>query len=316
MPDVVEDRGVDVALVAAEIRLPAARERVEVDSLCLLLALTAALPREHGAAEAGLVGRRTRLAQAPVPVHQEAPGDLGHPIVEKRIHVQLVPEDMSAVGLAVESPGRNPGIDVGCVPRAHLQQMAGVQAQQPLHLVVRLHPQVAHPPELLPARPMPRELGLEVPAAARRRAGLGQRVAGRRVPRGGGHDQLLHADCHPLPDLERQKLLDVVLRLVEAALNRHRVGAFEHAAPRRLADVQVRLPGLDLQRDHLGPERPRRDRIEVPALELLIAGDATVGHAPVERADDLDPPRPVLRGQRPLDPRVVDVRHADEPAAA
>jgi hypothetical protein len=173
MPDVVENRGVDVALVAAEIRLPTARKRVQVDSLRLLLALAAALPWEHGAAEARLVGRRTRFVQAPVPVHQQATSDLGHPVVQKRIHIQLVPEDMSAVGLAVESAGRNPRIDVGCLTRADLQQMAGVQAQEPLHLLVRLHLQVTHPPVLLPSRPMPPELRLEVPAAPRQGASLG-----------------------------------------------------------------------------------------------------------------------------------------------
>jgi hypothetical protein len=207
--------------------------------LRLLLALTAALPGEHGAAEAGLVGGRTRLAETAIAVHQEASGDLGHPIVEKRIHVQLVPEDMSAVGLSVEPAGRNPGIDVGRVTGAHLQQMTGVQVQQTLHLLIRWHLQVRHPPELLPRRPMPRELGLEAPRASRRRAGLRKRVTRRRIARGGEHDHLLHADRHALLDLERQNLLDVILRLVEAALNRHGVGALEDAAARRLADVQV-----------------------------------------------------------------------------
>src|SRR3984893_7421798 len=62
VPDVVEDRRVDVPLVVAEVGLPAARERVEVDPLGLLLAFTAALPREHRAAQPCLTGRRACLA--------------------------------------------------------------------------------------------------------------------------------------------------------------------------------------------------------------------------------------------------------------
>ena len=58
VPDVVEDRGVDVPLVAAEVRFPAARERVEVDALGLLGALAPALPREHRAPEPRRAGPR------------------------------------------------------------------------------------------------------------------------------------------------------------------------------------------------------------------------------------------------------------------
>ena len=59
LPDVVEDRRVDVALVAAEVRLPPARQRVDVDELGLLLAVAPALPRIHRSAEAG-ARRRSR----------------------------------------------------------------------------------------------------------------------------------------------------------------------------------------------------------------------------------------------------------------
>src|SRR6266496_3242934 len=45
VPDVVEDCRVHMALVTAEVRLPAPGQRVEVDPLGLLLAFAAALPR-------------------------------------------------------------------------------------------------------------------------------------------------------------------------------------------------------------------------------------------------------------------------------
>ena len=89
----------------------------------------------------------------------------------------------------------------------------------------------------------------------------------------------------------------------------------KHARAGRLADVQIRLPGLGLQRDDLGPERPRGDRAQVAAFQLLVARDAAIPHPAVDRRDHLDAPRPVLRDERPLDPCVVCVGHADEPAA-
>ena len=50
-------------------------------------------------------------------------------------------------------------------------------------------------------------------------------------------------------------------------------------------------------------------------LQLPVAGDTAIAHPAVDRRDHLDVPRPVLRDKRPLDPRVVRVAHADEPAA-
>ena len=54
----------------------------------------------------------------------------------------------------------------------------------------------------------------------------------------------------------------------------------------------------------------------MPALELQVARDATVGHTSVDRRDHLNPPRPVLRRQRPLDTRPVRMCHAHKPPAA
>ena len=76
LPDVVEDRRVDVALVAREVGLPLTRERVDVDELRLLLAIAPALPRIHRSAVAGPLGAGARLADAPVAIHQQPASDL------------------------------------------------------------------------------------------------------------------------------------------------------------------------------------------------------------------------------------------------
>src|ERR1019366_9045836 len=119
------------------------------------------------------------------------------------------------------------------------------------------------------------------------------------------------------PDGEREHLLDVVLHLVEAAVDGERLAAaVEDARARGLADVHVRLARLHLQPDHLGPERPGRHRVEVAALELLVARDAAVGHPPVQARYHLHPAGPVPGCERPLDTRLMDVGHAHEPPAA
>ena len=70
VPDVVEDRGIDVALIAAEITLPPPGQRVGVNDLGLLLAVASALPRIHGAGQARSGGIGASLADAAVAVHQ------------------------------------------------------------------------------------------------------------------------------------------------------------------------------------------------------------------------------------------------------
>ena len=181
-PDVEEDRGVDVPLVAAEIRLPAARQRVEVDALGLLAALAAALPREHRAPEPGLPGRRPGLPDPAVAIHQQPSRDLGQPDVEERERIHLVPEHVPAVGLAVEPAGGQPGIQVGGVPGADLKEVRDVQPEQHLDLLVSGHAHVACPPQFVPRRTMAPERGGEFVVPGRRRGRSHQRVADRRVP--------------------------------------------------------------------------------------------------------------------------------------
>src|SRR5690349_24379435 len=125
-PYVVEDRRVDVPLVPAEVRLPAARERVEVDTLGFLDSLAPALPREHRAAQPGRPGCRPGLAYPPVAVHQQPAGDFGQPDIEERERIALVPEDVPAIGLAVEPAGGQPGVEVSGVTGADLEDMRDV----------------------------------------------------------------------------------------------------------------------------------------------------------------------------------------------
>ena len=316
VPDVVEDRRVDVALAVAEVRVPVPRQRVEVDDLRLLAAVAAALPREHRARVARRACRRPRFAQAPVAVHEQLARDVGQARDEVAKDVQLVPEHVPAVRLAVQAARRDAGVVVGRVHRADLEDVRDVQAQQLLHARLAGHVDVARAPQLVPRADVAPERLLEVRVARARLAGIAQRLVDRAVARRVERDELLDAHRLALPDLEADDVLDVVLHLVQRALDVHGLAAAEHARAGGLGDVDVRLARLDVQGDDLRPERARRDGVEVAPLELAVARDAAVRHAPVERRHDLDRTRPVLRGERPLDRGLVGVGHAREAPAA
>jgi hypothetical protein len=139
-----------VALVVTEVRLPPAREWVEVDALRLLFAVAAASPRIHRAAITGLASVGPCLAEAPEAVHPQSAGDVGKAKVEEGEDVQLVPEDMSAIGLAVEASGRDAGIPVRRVAGADLQDVGDVKAQEKLDAIVTWQSHVPRTPQLVP----------------------------------------------------------------------------------------------------------------------------------------------------------------------
>src|SRR4051794_24946477 len=108
-------------LVVAQVRLPLSRLGIEVHCLGLLLAVGTTLPGEHHSRVAGLFSRRAGLVHATVPVHQESARNLRQPEVQKRVDVELIPEDVSAIGLTVETASGNARVEVGGVRRADLK---------------------------------------------------------------------------------------------------------------------------------------------------------------------------------------------------
>ena len=121
VPDVVEDRRVHVTLVAAEVRVPPSREWVDMHDLRLLFAVAAALPRVHRAPEPCCLGARSCLADPAIAVHQQSPRDLRQAVVQERVHVELVPKHVAAVGLTVQPAGRHAGVVMRRQPRARLK---------------------------------------------------------------------------------------------------------------------------------------------------------------------------------------------------
>ena len=169
-----------------------------------------------------------------------------------------------------------------------------MQPRQELDPLVTRKIDVARRPHVLPCRTVALERFVEVHVPQRRRPGLDQRVARGGVARGEEGHELLDAHRRPLAHVEREHLLDVVVHLVERAIHVELNAGGEHACAGGFADVHVRLPRLDLQRDDLGAEGPRADARDVAALELAVTRHAAVHHATVDRRDDLHPAGPVL----------------------
>ena len=76
----------------------------------------------------------------------------GQPEVEEGIDEELVPEDVPAICLAVEAASRDAGVVMGGQPRAHLQEMRGVEAQQELDALRRAEAPRRRPPRARPTR--------------------------------------------------------------------------------------------------------------------------------------------------------------------
>lgn len=97
--------------------------------LRLLGARTAALPGEHRSSQTCPAGRVTGRGQATVPVHEKAPCHFREVQGEAGQYEQLVPEDMSPVRLAVQSPGGHSDIQLGGVRGQRLKNMEEMQAK-------------------------------------------------------------------------------------------------------------------------------------------------------------------------------------------
>ena len=315
VPDVVEDGGVDVTLVVREVRIPRPRERVDVDQLRLLLAVASALPRIHRPAVAGLLRAGARLADPPVAIHQQASRDLRQTEVQKRIHVELVPEDVTAVRLTVQSTGRDAGVVMRRQSRAHLQQMRDVQAKQELHPPLSGQPHVADLPQLIPSVHMAFERLGERRVAVNALASVGHRIVDRTITRRVHAHHLFDANSRVLLDLEIEAVLDVVLHLIDASSDVKLLSAPVHARAGRLRDLDPRLPCADLQRDHVIARRARAFGIKMAAPQLVIPRNSTIQHTSVQDRQHLDWTRPILGNDLPFERAQMHPTHAHEPTA-
>ncbi len=122
--------------------------------------------------------------------------------------------------------------------------MGGVEAQQELHPVLVGHPDVAVVPQLVPRTLVTVEGLLEGAETPDRLLGVGQGLADRLVVRDVERDELLDADRSSLLEVEAQRLLGIVLHLIEPALGLQLTGVSIHARPCCLGLVDVGLTSL------------------------------------------------------------------------
>lgn len=94
------------------VRQPVAGARIQVIFLGLLLAAAAALPGVQRAAQAGRRGLAPRRVEPAIAVHQQPAGDVGQPAGQRWKDEQLVPEDVAAIGLAMQAARRHADIAV------------------------------------------------------------------------------------------------------------------------------------------------------------------------------------------------------------
>ena len=244
VPDVVEDGRAHVPLIPAQVRVPQPGARVEVHDLGLFLAVAATLPGVHRAPVADLASQCAGLVEPAVPVHQQASRDLRQPEVQKGIDVELVPEDVAAIGFPVEAAGGNARVQVGRVGGAGLQNVGGVEAQQELDPLVVGHPDVAVIPQLVPRTLVTVEGLLEGAQTSNRLLGIGQGFVDSLVVGGVERDELLDTNRSSLLEVEAQCLMGVVLHLIVPALGLQLTRVCVHARPYSLSHVDVGLTRL------------------------------------------------------------------------
>ncbi len=229
-----------MALQVGVVRDPAARLRVQVDDLALLAPAAPALPRIERAPEPLLPRDAPRLGQPPVTVHQQRPGDIGHAQLEEWEDVELVPEDMAPVGLAVQPARRDADVQFHRVGRDRLQQVKDVCPEGELCLLRdALELDIAAIPDPFPGQPV----GAEQPLVrAGPPDGLCSRVhrrADRRVARRvHGHD-LLDPERLALLAIEAEGLFHVTSFMVGRPLDRDLLPRPEDPGARRLGHLDV-----------------------------------------------------------------------------
>src|SRR5690606_38705284 len=103
--------------------------------------------------------------------------------------------------------------------------------------------------------------------------------------------------------LDLELLRDVTLLLESTRRALEPLVADEDARARRDRDAQIRLARAHAQADAFVPRRSAGHGLEVTVVERPVELRAVVHDPPVEGRAERDPPGPVLRGQRELEPR-------------
>ncbi len=229
--------------------------------------------------------------------------------VQIRQDEQLVPEDVPAVRLAVQSPGGYAHVQLGRVRGESLEQVEQVQAQDAAGLTGDV--QVGPPPQPVPGRGVRGEQFRVIGRPCHIVDGGQRRITDRRVTGGvQGHDLFDHARL-PVREGDPQPVGGAEGAQDGPALHgpaRRDTGA------RRAGDADVGGGGAAAQ--------PQRRRVhgsgvhpgQMPSGERAVAFDARVADVAVERALHLQLTRPAVRRELRTQHRQMWVGHVHETA--
>src|SRR3546814_5078854 len=151
-PGVVGDGQADVVLAARVVGHPPSRAQVEELFGCLLAAVAAALPREAGSGEAGGTGGVAGSGESAPAVVEQGSADRGEVCTDDGEDEQLVPEDVAAVALAVQTAGGDSGVDLDGVGRDGGEEVVGVQVGVQLCVALCVELDAEVPPQSPPRR--------------------------------------------------------------------------------------------------------------------------------------------------------------------
>ena len=272
----------------------------------------------------GRPGRASGGAQPTHPVLQQGAGEAGHPQREHREHEQLVPEDVSAVGLAVQTSGGDARIEVRGVERHRLQDVERAQPQRAQGVggdglggavrypVGEVESEAA--PQLAPRQLVADEQVVEPGRVGEqfycRQRGFGDgHVAG-------GHERrhLVDRDGYARSHRKLELVPDPAGLLPEPS--RCGRGTAHRGRARGHRDTQLGLGGAGHEQDARRVGLAPREHGEVACGQVAVARDAGVGDRPVDAGRDAQRPRPVLGRHDGLQPGQMGIAHVHEAALA
>ncbi len=214
----------------------------------------------------------------------------------------------------MQTPGRNPGIQVDGVHRYGLEDVEEVKVEYlGHHHLVGLRPYHASRPQAVPYVPMLAKQMVEIAGPAdlldRLQTGLRYRAVLRRIY--GAY--LFDMDRQSLSDRDVDQMTDAVVPPDDGTPSAQDVIPVLHPGPCRLGDPDLRLACHGLHPYDVASGAAAHDLLQMLVVQLLISVHQGVLHSAVQLRQHLHFSGPVLRGDDRLQSKDVGMLHAGEP---
>ena len=314
LPGVVGDGGVGMALQMRMVWQPPSRLWVQVHLLGFLAPVGPALPREHGAPAADVARRLPGLGKPPPTVEQQCSRQFGHPQAEVGIDEHGVPEDVAAVGLAVQATRRDADVEVDAVRGQRLQQVEQVQVQNQVRPFTPRESKIASLPQVVPGKDVARERVGEVGGASYLLPRLDSRFGDGAVLRGVEGNDLLDGVAASLVQIELDVLADVAVLGDQVAFDLEWFVVEQDTLPGGEGDPDVRLRRLAVHRDDVVVDLLAGRHHEMTVGKTCVPAYPGIGDPAVDARPDDQSARPILRYHGAVQHGEVRVGHGHGPA--